>query len=415
MNYKNHRASGLCPTASTLAASALAALAATTASAQVFNFTYNAATETTLPSAQCWTHSNANEPVRQNGSLFFNASSVGETRFYSSADVTGNDFTQSVVAEMRAQAITGTWQANPCGAGQRAALGFGVNDAQGRVAQVFIGTNRVALITASNPGASGTALTGAHPWVDFDTTGTPRTYRLEIVGLQASLFIDGVQVISVDRRAGSPLGAWPTGSSTPSRAIFGGDLSVCVAGSSTIQSFAVTGTPTGTGSITFTEQPASVQTLCSVQATELRVRATSPWGVTYDWRKNGVSLSNGPLPHGTVISGQGTDTLLIAGNNPADAGSYTCAVTNNCGQRITSASAVSPGVACSPADIAGAGQRPCPDGALTADDIILFVNWFFAGDARADLAGAGQTIGADGFFTADDLIVYVNRFFAGCP
>jgi hypothetical protein len=33
----------------------------------------------------------------------------------------------------------------------------------------------------------------------------------------------------------------------------------------------------------------------------------------------------------------------------------------------------------------------------------------------SDIAGAGQTIGPDGQLTADDLIVFVNRFFAGCP
>jgi hypothetical protein len=66
------------------------------------------------------------------------------------------------------------------------------------------------------------------------------------------------------------------------------------------------------------------------------------------------------------------------------------------------------------ADIASAGQFPDPDGQLTADDIILFINRFFAADERADIAGTGQTTGADGNFSADDIILYINRFFAGC-
>jgi hypothetical protein len=67
-----------------------------------------------------------------------------------------------------------------------------------------------------------------------------------------------------------------------------------------------------------------------------------------------------------------------------------------------------------PADVAGPGQSPGSDNALTADDIIVYLNWFFAGDTRADVAGPGQSITPDTQFTADDIIVFLNRFFAGC-
>ncbi len=70
--------------------------------------------------------------------------------------------------------------------------------------------------------------------------------------------------------------------------------------------------------------------------------------------------------------------------------------------------------ACGPSDVAGSGQTLGADGQLTADDIIVFIGWFFAADARADVAGSGQTVGADGQFTADDIIIFINRFFAGC-
>jgi hypothetical protein len=66
-------------------------------------------------------------------------------------------------------------------------------------------------------------------------------------------------------------------------------------------------------------------------------------------------------------------------------------------------------------DIAGAGQTIGGDGQLTADDIIVFIGWFFAADTRADVAGSGQVPTPDGQFTADDIIVFINRFFAGCP
>jgi hypothetical protein len=66
-------------------------------------------------------------------------------------------------------------------------------------------------------------------------------------------------------------------------------------------------------------------------------------------------------------------------------------------------------------DISRAGQQRGRDGELTADDIIVFVNAFFAGDhVLADISGPGQTTSPDGELTADDLIVFINRFFAGC-
>jgi hypothetical protein len=72
------------------------------------------------------------------------------------------------------------------------------------------------------------------------------------------------------------------------------------------------------------------------------------------------------------------------------------------------------GPGCTAADLASAGQLPQGDGELTADDLIVYVNRFFAQDVSADLASAGQVAVPDGEFTADDLIVYVGRFFAGC-
>jgi hypothetical protein len=69
---------------------------------------------------------------------------------------------------------------------------------------------------------------------------------------------------------------------------------------------------------------------------------------------------------------------------------------------------------CNPSDVAGQGQTIGGDFVLGADDIIVFINWWFAQDWRADIAGAGQTIGPDGAFTPDDQIAFINTFFLGC-
>jgi hypothetical protein len=72
------------------------------------------------------------------------------------------------------------------------------------------------------------------------------------------------------------------------------------------------------------------------------------------------------------------------------------------------------GLGCNRADVAGANQSVGFDQALTADDIIVFLNWYFGDDLRADLAGANQGTTPDSALTADDIIVYLGEFFAGC-
>jgi hypothetical protein len=69
---------------------------------------------------------------------------------------------------------------------------------------------------------------------------------------------------------------------------------------------------------------------------------------------------------------------------------------------------------CGPSDVAGPNQSIGPDGQLTADDIIVFLQWYFANDPRADVAGPNQAVNPDGQLTADDIIVFLQRYFAGC-
>ncbi len=83
--------------------------------------------------------------------------------------------------------------------------------------------------------------------------------------------------------------------------------------------------------------------------------------------------------------------------------------------------------ACNLADITeigGTDENPGnPDGQLTVDDLILFVNLFSSGTGcpgaapcnRADVTGIGGLPEApDGQLTVDDLIEFVNAFSAGC-
>jgi hypothetical protein len=66
-------------------------------------------------------------------------------------------------------------------------------------------------------------------------------------------------------------------------------------------------------------------------------------------------------------------------------------------------------------DIVSIGQIPFPDGLVTGDDFIGFINAFAASGPLADLVGVGGVSPPDGFITGDDFIAFINTFTFGCP
>ncbi len=67
------------------------------------------------------------------------------------------------------------------------------------------------------------------------------------------------------------------------------------------------------------------------------------------------------------------------------------------------------------ADIAGPGPSATPDGELTADDVIYFLNNFTANNLTvADVSGPGLSPDADNELTADDIIRFINSFISNC-
>lgn len=71
--------------------------------------------------------------------------------------------------------------------------------------------------------------------------------------------------------------------------------------------------------------------------------------------------------------------------------------------------------ACNLADVGSLGGAASPDGQLSADDVIVYLDAFFAGNLGvADIASLGGAAGPDGQLTADDLILFLSSFFDGC-
>lgn len=64
------------------------------------------------------------------------------------------------------------------------------------------------------------------------------------------------------------------------------------------------------------------------------------------------------------------------------------------------------------ADVAGSGQTIGADGQLTADDLIVYINWYFAGAPEADVGGPASRW-VDQQVTPDDIILFIHEFFIG--
>ncbi|MGH7132357.1 MAG: GC-type dockerin domain-anchored protein [Phycisphaerales bacterium] len=70
---------------------------------------------------------------------------------------------------------------------------------------------------------------------------------------------------------------------------------------------------------------------------------------------------------------------------------------------------------CNRADVASLGGGPVPDGQITQDDMIVFLDGFFANNLLiADVAGLGGSAGPDGQLTQDDITFFLGQFFAPC-
>ncbi|MEZ6233772.1 MAG: GC-type dockerin domain-anchored protein [Phycisphaerales bacterium] len=171
----------------------------------------------------------------------------------------------------------------------------------------------------------------------------------------------------------------------------------------------------------FDRQPQD-QPLAVGATTQFEALATGRGLLTYQWRKDGTPLADGPTPHGSTISGATTPTLTIANTRPQDAGVYELVATGPCGPATSSPASLGGG--CRPdlttTAIPGSPGYGTPNGALNNDDFFYYLTQFAAGNAAvADLtttAVPGQPgYGIpNGTVNNDDFFFYLSLFAAGC-
>ena len=122
-------------------------------------------------------------------------------------------------------------------------------------------------------------------------------------------------------------------------------------------------------------------------------------GLSYQWRKNGVPLVNGPTGTGSTIVGA-NGNFAIGNVGLPDQGVYDCVITN-CGGSAVSDPATLTVTGCCYANCTGGGG-------LTVADFGCFQTQFAAANAYADCNG-------DGALTVADFGCFQTRFAAGCP
>ncbi len=158
-------------------------------------------------------------------------------------------------------------------------------------------------------------------------------------------------------------------------------------------------------------QPPATRSVSAGDGTSLSVAPGGSLPITYQWKKNGVNVSDEP----GHIAGANSPTLVLTAARATDAGNYSCSLSNVCTNNVTSSAVVlSVSPAACPADLDDGSATGTPDGGVTIDDLVYFLVAYAAGNTAADLDNGTGTGTRDGGVTIDDLVYYLTRFQGGC-
>ena len=169
-----------------------------------------------------------------------------------------------------------------------------------------------------------------------------------------------------------------------------------------------------------TSHPAA-QTVCIASPIAFSIIPSGSGPLTCQWQIQSpagvgqfTNLADGTQAGIATISGSTTASINLSSLVPNASAAFRCVVTNSCGTATSDAATLT--VSClSKADVAGVGDTPGCDRQLTPDDLVFYLDRFFATDLTvADIASLGGDPTPDGQITADDLVAFLTAFFAGC-
>lgn len=147
----------------------------------------------------------------------------------------------------------------------------------------------------------------------------------------------------------------------------------------------------------------------TVTLNTVAVPGSAGGGLTYQWNKDNVPLSDSTTPCGSTITGSNTNTLTISNTAGIDQGVYGCTVTGLCGTGVSAGQVI-----ICVADVDDGSETGTCDGGVTFDDLTYYLYLFDNGYIAADIDD-GSALGIpDCGVTLDDLIYFLTRFDIGC-
>ncbi|MFO0840001.1 MAG: immunoglobulin domain-containing protein [Phycisphaerae bacterium] len=217
------------------------------------------------------------------------------------------------------------------------------------------------------------------------------------------------------QKDGQPLTDGPTPSGSTIAGASTADLTISNISSSDVGAYSCVAS-TGCGSATsaaaaltlglpvIVSSPASTSA-CTSAAASFSVSVSGVVS-TYEWRRDGVALVDGPTGSGSLVSGAATSSLTITGVSSADAGWYECVASNACGSAGSAAATLT-------VTTCGGGCL----GDLNEDHVVneadlgaLLAHWAETGVAPDD-----GDIDQDGDVDESDLGILLANWLATCP
>jgi hypothetical protein len=144
-------------------------------------------------------------------------------------------------------------------------------------------------------------------------------------------------------------------------------------------------------------------TVCATGTAVFNVRAAAGAFPSYQWRRNGVNLNDGPTAGGSSILGSHSIQLTISSAMPTDEAGYDVVITTACGNATSFPATLQ--ICYANCDCSSTAPN------LNVADFTCFLQRFASGAAYAncDLSTTAPTL------NVADFTCFLQRFAAGCP
>jgi len=163
------------------------------------------------------------------------------------------------------------------------------------------------------------------------------------------------------------------------------------------------------------QQPSADSAACGAAADFSVMPSPGHPYLAFQWRRDGILLSDGPTPAGSIIAGTTTTALSITNVQPGDDGAFDCVITSPCGNVFSNTALLTITSPCAPLCPADIAPVPGGDGLVNVQDLLAVIGaWGACGNPSncpADIAPAPL---GDDLVNVQDLLAVIGAWGA-CP